>query len=57
MKKYLVLKFYENPECCSSIVFSTDSFNDATNYAAIMRRNKEKDGYDWIVLTQAYAEV
>ena len=57
MKKYLVLRFYENPECCSSIVFSTDSFNDATNYAAIMRRNKEKDGYDWVVLTQAYAEV
>lgn len=49
MKKYFVAKVYEGGYSLPSIVFNTDSRDDADQYAAIMHRN---DGKEYIVLTR-----
>lgn len=48
MKKYFVARVHESGYSMPSIVFNTDSREDADQYAAIMRRNEDKE---FIVLT------
>ncbi len=43
MKKYFVARVHESGYSLPSIVFNTDSKEDADQYAAIMRRNEEKE--------------
>ena len=49
MKKYFVARVYASG-MMPSVVFSTDSREDADLYAAIMKRNEERE---YIVLTLA----
>lgn len=48
MKKYFVLKVYNNYFTGATLIFSTDSYDDAKIYAGLMARNSE-EGYTFHV--------
>lgn len=48
MKKYYIAKVFESGYSMPSIVFDTNSRENANQYAAIMRHN---DDHEYIVLT------
>lgn len=48
MKQYFVIKNNIQFPMCSSIVFATDSKDDAQMYADIMQRNNEDTTYKFI---------
>ena len=48
-KKYFVLKVYLDNYSCASVVFDTDSKDDAFNYVDLMSRNSNDDSYTYHV--------
>lgn len=48
MKKFFVLKVYNNYFTGATLIFSTDSYEDAKIYADLMARNSE-EGYTFHV--------
>lgn len=48
MKKYFVFKVYNNFFTSATLIFSTDSYDDAKLYADIVARNSE-EGYTFHV--------